>query len=151
MILDADMKIFDWKGETVVENQPTNMLVSALAAMGRSEMLPAVLALIGVDKQTDPDKPITLGSLLAVHIAAGIGLEVEQHPSCFALAAKFHEGGHVNLSNAESEMVRKAVEASPSPQGWVKGLVRFLLDPDSISESDRAEFDSLYPAPITQA
>ena len=143
-ILNADMKVFDWKGDEVVENPPAQAIVEALTVMGKSHKLQEVLALIDVKNPKDGLRPVTVGALLAPYVAQGTGLEEKDSVACYVLASALHAGGDVELSNADSELIKQAVNNSPTVQRWVKGLVHYLLDPDGVPENKRKIFKKNY-------
>lgn len=144
MILNADMYVFDWKGDKVVENPPAQAIVEALNMMGKAQHLQEVLALIGIEDMKPSEKPVTVGALLAPYVAQGTGLEEKDSVACYVLASALHAGGDVELSNADSELIKQAMNNSPTVQRWVKGLVHYLLDPDGVPENQRKIFKKNY-------
>ena len=144
MILDADQSVYDWKGEEVVENPPAGILAEVLTSMGKPDRFSEVWQLLSGESSPPSTKVVTVGKLIAPYVAAGTGVDQAKSPQCYSIAAKLYAGGKVELSNSDVEVIKLAVQASPTPQMWVKGLVQYLLDPESCIPAERAVFEKHY-------
>ena len=109
----------------------------------------------GARKPDRKDKQLTVGELLAGHLASGTYVPKEKRTRATVLSIRLEQGWtngvtDLALSDKDVKLILEVVEAIPNLPPWLVGAIHYFVNPESL-DKDELETMKFFDSPPENA